>query len=254
MLSAWSGIRPLATPPREKGVEKGTENVSRDHVVADERDGVVTVTGGKWTTYRLMAEHAVDAAVRVAARRTRPSRRGPGRASGRRRRAARSHRAGLAQTILMENSRRPRGLERERFRETKKKDERRRGAREDDARRRGRRRTPGPRVRRPRASRRGPGAFRRRAREAAGAGAPDARRRGGVRGAGGVLSDDARLFGAQVAPRVPGRRRCRSRRARGERGARERTRMGLVLGGESCGNEGFRRVSVLTRIPDAEKQ
>jgi glycerol-3-phosphate dehydrogenase len=26
--------------------------------------GVVTVTGGKWTTYRLMAEHAVDAAVK----------------------------------------------------------------------------------------------------------------------------------------------------------------------------------------------
>jgi glycerol-3-phosphate dehydrogenase len=63
--SAWSGIRPLARPPSE---DAGfTSNVSRDHVVADERDGVVTVTGGKWTTYRLMAEHAVDAAIRAAA-------------------------------------------------------------------------------------------------------------------------------------------------------------------------------------------
>jgi glycerol-3-phosphate dehydrogenase len=35
----------------------------RDHLVVREGDGVVTVTGGKWTTYRKMAEDAVDAAV-----------------------------------------------------------------------------------------------------------------------------------------------------------------------------------------------
>lgn len=60
--SAWSGIRPLAADPSQSG----TENVSRDHVVVDEGDGMVTVSGGKWTTYRLMAEHAVDAALKLA--------------------------------------------------------------------------------------------------------------------------------------------------------------------------------------------
>jgi glycerol-3-phosphate dehydrogenase len=109
VLSAWSGIRPLATPPREEenGVEKGTENVSRDHVVADEGDGVVTVTGGKWTTYRLMAEHAVDAAVRVAAKADASvaARAGPCVTDAVAVLGAHGHRAGLAQTILMENAR-----------------------------------------------------------------------------------------------------------------------------------------------------
>ena len=109
VLSVWSGIRPLATPPREEenGVEKGTENVSRDHVVADEGDGVVTVTGGKWTTYRLMAEHAVDAAVRVAAKADASvaARAGPCVTDAVAVLGAHGHRAGLAQTILMENAR-----------------------------------------------------------------------------------------------------------------------------------------------------
>ena len=65
--SAWSGIRPLAATPSDDSNSGKTENVSRDHVVFDENDGVVTVTGGKWTTYRLMAEHAVDAALKAAA-------------------------------------------------------------------------------------------------------------------------------------------------------------------------------------------
>ena len=61
ILSAWSGIRPLAADPGAKN----TENMSRDHVIAVEKDGMVTVTGGKWTTYRRMAEEAVDKAVEV---------------------------------------------------------------------------------------------------------------------------------------------------------------------------------------------
>ena len=59
ILSAWSGIRPLAADPGAKN----TENMSRDHVIAVEKDGMVTVTGGKWTTYRRMAEEAVDKAI-----------------------------------------------------------------------------------------------------------------------------------------------------------------------------------------------
>jgi len=60
--SAWSGIRPLAVDPGAAD----TASASRDHVVALEADGLLTVSGGKWTTYRLMAEDAVDAAVAAA--------------------------------------------------------------------------------------------------------------------------------------------------------------------------------------------
>ncbi|KAG2242127.1 hypothetical protein Bca52824_096030 [Brassica carinata] len=52
VLSAWSGIRPLAMDP----TAKSTESISRDHVVFEENPGLVTITGGKWTTYRRKAE------------------------------------------------------------------------------------------------------------------------------------------------------------------------------------------------------
>ncbi|KAL8257751.1 hypothetical protein R6Q59_029792 [Mikania micrantha] len=60
VLSAWSGIRPLATDPKAKN----TESIVRDHVVCEDVPGLVTITGGKWTTYRGMAEDAVDAAIK----------------------------------------------------------------------------------------------------------------------------------------------------------------------------------------------
>ncbi|MED6134017.1 Glycerol-3-phosphate dehydrogenase sdp6, mitochondrial [Stylosanthes scabra] len=60
VLSAWSGIRPLAMDPSAKN----TESISRDHVVFEDLPGLVTITGGKWTTYRSMAEDAVDAAIK----------------------------------------------------------------------------------------------------------------------------------------------------------------------------------------------
>lgn len=66
--SAWSGIRPLAIDPHAKD----TASALRDHVVSIGPDGLVTVTGGKWTTYRLMAQDAVDAAARLARLSTRP--------------------------------------------------------------------------------------------------------------------------------------------------------------------------------------
>ncbi|XP_042032704.1 glycerol-3-phosphate dehydrogenase SDP6, mitochondrial-like [Salvia splendens] len=59
VLSAWSGIRPLAVDPRAKS----TESISRDHVVCEDLPGLVTITGGKWTTYRSMAEDAVNVAI-----------------------------------------------------------------------------------------------------------------------------------------------------------------------------------------------
>ncbi|XP_027111502.2 glycerol-3-phosphate dehydrogenase SDP6, mitochondrial [Coffea arabica] len=60
VLSAWSGIRPLAMDPKAKN----TESISRDHVVSEDYPGLVTITGGKWTTYRSMAEDALDAAIK----------------------------------------------------------------------------------------------------------------------------------------------------------------------------------------------
>ena len=57
--SAWSGIRPLAADA-SKG---STENITRDHVLTSDA-GLVTITGGKWTTYRLMAQDTVDHVVR----------------------------------------------------------------------------------------------------------------------------------------------------------------------------------------------
>lgn len=59
VLSAWSGIRPLAAHASPQG---STENMTRDHVVAHER-GLISVAGGKWTTYRRMAADVVDAAL-----------------------------------------------------------------------------------------------------------------------------------------------------------------------------------------------
>jgi len=59
VLSVWAGIRPLASDP----TCTSTENITRDHVVAVEDDGLISVCGGKWTTYRAMAKDAIDAAV-----------------------------------------------------------------------------------------------------------------------------------------------------------------------------------------------
>jgi len=57
VLSAWQGYRPLASDPH--AVEGGP--VSRDHVVStNPKTGVTFVTGGKWTTYREMAEDTID--------------------------------------------------------------------------------------------------------------------------------------------------------------------------------------------------
>jgi glycerol-3-phosphate dehydrogenase len=62
-LRVWAGARPLFAPEEVDD----TRDVSRSHALIDhrERDGIeglVTITGGKATTYRLMAEVAVDAA------------------------------------------------------------------------------------------------------------------------------------------------------------------------------------------------
>ena len=70
VLSTWSGLRPLVSDPDAAD----TAGVSRDHVVNVSPSQLVTIAGGKWTTYRRMAIDAVDEALRVAGLRAAPSR------------------------------------------------------------------------------------------------------------------------------------------------------------------------------------
>lgn len=60
--SAFAGLRPLVSPSGSKS----TARISRDHYLETSDTGLITMTGGKWTTYRLMAIDAVDAAIRAA--------------------------------------------------------------------------------------------------------------------------------------------------------------------------------------------
>ncbi len=52
--SIWVGLRPLVKPSQDDG--ENTKKLSREHTVLVSKSGLVTVTGGKWTTYRAMAE------------------------------------------------------------------------------------------------------------------------------------------------------------------------------------------------------
>ncbi len=56
--SVWVGLRPLVKPQDEDG--GNTKGISREHTVLVSKSGLVTVTGGKWTTYRAMAEDVLD--------------------------------------------------------------------------------------------------------------------------------------------------------------------------------------------------
>lgn len=60
--SVYVGLRPLVNT---KGTG-ATSSLSRDHTIVVERSGMITITGGKWTTYRRMAQDAVDRAAVVA--------------------------------------------------------------------------------------------------------------------------------------------------------------------------------------------
>jgi glycerol-3-phosphate dehydrogenase len=56
--SIWVGLRPLVKPQDDEG--GNTKALSREHTVLVSRSGLVTVTGGKWTTYRAMAEDVLE--------------------------------------------------------------------------------------------------------------------------------------------------------------------------------------------------
>lgn len=61
VTGVWAGLRPLLAPQGGVAMSERTADLSRRHRVTDTGDGVIHVTGGKWTTYRQMAEDAVDA-------------------------------------------------------------------------------------------------------------------------------------------------------------------------------------------------
>ncbi|KAJ7460903.1 FAD dependent oxidoreductase-domain-containing protein [Mycena galericulata] len=61
VLSAWSGLRPLVRNPDAAS----TEGLVRNHMIHVSESGLLTIAGGKWTTYRAMAEETVDKAVKV---------------------------------------------------------------------------------------------------------------------------------------------------------------------------------------------
>ncbi len=68
VLSTFAGLRPLVG-----ATENGrTSEISRDHTLHISRSGLVTITGGKWTTYRKMAEDTVDHAAVIAHLEERP--------------------------------------------------------------------------------------------------------------------------------------------------------------------------------------
>jgi glycerol-3-phosphate dehydrogenase len=56
--SVWVGLRPLVKPPQHTGHK--TKSISREHTILTSQSGLVTVTGGKWTTYRAMAEDVIE--------------------------------------------------------------------------------------------------------------------------------------------------------------------------------------------------
>jgi glycerol-3-phosphate dehydrogenase len=58
-LSVFAGIRPLVTGDQGKS----TATLSRDHTIEISPSGLLTITGGKWTTYRQMAEDCIDRAI-----------------------------------------------------------------------------------------------------------------------------------------------------------------------------------------------
>ena len=61
--SIFAGLRPLAAP---EGEGKKTKEISRSHKVIVSLSGLVTITGGKWTTYRKMGQDTIDKATLIA--------------------------------------------------------------------------------------------------------------------------------------------------------------------------------------------
>ncbi len=64
VLCVFAGLRPLAAPRHESEGAK-TKEISRSHKLIVSPSGLITITGGKWTTYRKMAEDTVNAGIKT---------------------------------------------------------------------------------------------------------------------------------------------------------------------------------------------
>ena len=62
VLSVYAGLRPLAAP---KDDSEKTKEISRSHKILHSESGLITITGGKWTTYRRMAQDTIDKAIEL---------------------------------------------------------------------------------------------------------------------------------------------------------------------------------------------
>jgi glycerol-3-phosphate dehydrogenase len=70
VLSVFAGLRPLV----RSGSGSSTASLSRDHTILTAESGLITITGGKWTTYRKMAEDVINRVEEVASLEKRPCR------------------------------------------------------------------------------------------------------------------------------------------------------------------------------------
>ncbi len=70
VLSIFAGLRPLAAPDDEN--DQSTKEISRNHLLIVSLSGLITITGGKWTTYRKMGEDTVDKVALVGGLEERP--------------------------------------------------------------------------------------------------------------------------------------------------------------------------------------
>lgn len=61
ILTVFAGLRPLAASQND---EEKTKEISRDHKIIIGPSGLITITGGKWTTYRRMAADAIETAIK----------------------------------------------------------------------------------------------------------------------------------------------------------------------------------------------
>merc|ERR550519_1955055 len=61
VLSAWAGIRPLVKDPNAAD----TQSLVRNHIIHTSKSNLVTIAGGKWTTYRSMAYETIDKVVEI---------------------------------------------------------------------------------------------------------------------------------------------------------------------------------------------
>lgn len=72
IIGTYAGLRPLLQPKLKEGSESSSTKVSREHTVTQIAPGMSAIAGGKLTTYRVMAEDAVDFALGETAK-ARPS-------------------------------------------------------------------------------------------------------------------------------------------------------------------------------------